>query len=209
MIADTKFKANSHRFHVSFILLLVDTVRHNMTFLVNINFDTLDHELKLQKAVHRHVRSTVPLHIPGTNAATWEAWPCIHLNWNTQLTPVENKCILVAKLGFWNNSLFIFYQRFHILLKYRWSHNHMVVKMYFTFFTLKHLIIMKSVWRTKAPKASNVTNTFRKLSSKYVSTYFSITSHKRKSLEVFLFPKLKSAPHFLCNAVPLKNQTEE
>lgn len=46
-----------------------------MTFLVNMNFDTLDHELKLQKAVHRHVRSTDPLHIPGTNAATWEPDP--------------------------------------------------------------------------------------------------------------------------------------
>lgn len=73
MIADTKFKANGHRFHVSFILLLADTVRHNMTFFVNINFDTLEHELKLQKAVHRHGRSTDPLYIPGTNAAIWEA----------------------------------------------------------------------------------------------------------------------------------------
>lgn len=48
----------------------------------------------------------------------------------------------------------------------------MLVKMYFTLFTLKHLIILKSMSRTKAPKASNVTNTFRKLSPKYVSTYF-------------------------------------
>lgn len=60
-----------------------------MTLFVNINFDTLDHELKLQKAVQRHV-STDPLHIPGTNAAIWEAWPCIHHNWNTRLTPVPN-----------------------------------------------------------------------------------------------------------------------
>lgn len=49
MIADTKFKANGNRFHVSFILLLVDTVRHNMTFFVNMNFDTLDHELSYRK----------------------------------------------------------------------------------------------------------------------------------------------------------------
>lgn len=73
MIADTKVKANGHRFHVSFILLLVDTVRHNMTFFVNINIDTLEHELKLQKAVHRHVRCTDLLHTPGTDAAIWEA----------------------------------------------------------------------------------------------------------------------------------------
>lgn len=48
----------------------------------------------------------------------------------------------------------------------------MLVKMYFILFTLKHLIIIKSVSGTKAPKTSNVTNTYTKLSSKYASTYF-------------------------------------
>lgn len=88
----------------------------------------------------------------------------------------------------------------------------MLVKMYFISFTLKHLIIIKSVSRPKAPKTSDATNTSRKLSSKYVSTYFeetennlSITSHKRKSLEDLLSPKLKSSPHFSCNIVQLEN----
>lgn len=44
-----------------------------MTFFVNINFGTLDHELKLQKTVHRHLRNTDPRRTPGTNAALWEA----------------------------------------------------------------------------------------------------------------------------------------
>lgn len=40
-----------------------------MTFFVNINFYTLDHELKLQKTAYRHLRNTDPLHALGTNAA--------------------------------------------------------------------------------------------------------------------------------------------
>jgi len=48
----------------------------------------------------------------------------------------------------------------------------MLGRMYFILFTLKLLIIIKSVSTTKAPKTSNVTNTSRKLSSKHVSTYF-------------------------------------
>lgn len=46
-----------------------------MTFFVNIkiNFDTLDHELKLLKTVYGHLRNTDPLHTLSTNTAIEEA----------------------------------------------------------------------------------------------------------------------------------------
>lgn len=82
--------------------------------------------------------------------------------------------------------------------------------MYFIVFILKHLIIIKSVSRTKACKTSNTTNASRKPSSKYVTTYseelennLPIKSHKTP--EDLLFLKFKRALHFSCNVVQLEN----
>lgn len=93
----------------------------------------------------------------------------------------------------------------------------MVVKMYFTFLTLEHLIITKSVWRTKAPRASNVTNTSLQNMYLYIFKKLKIifqTQVIRESLlKVFYFPNLKVHYTFcatLCNSrTKLRNSKSE
>lgn len=174
MIVDTKFKANSHKFQVSFILLLVDILLGTIYILCKHKFQYIRPWTEVTENSIQTFKKHIKIHSLGTNAAILEVWSCILHNWNPQLTPVEQKCIQVTKHScFWTNSFFflLFYQSFHIIWKYR-SHHDVLVKMYFALFTLKHLITIKSVSKTKVAKASNVTNASRKLSSKYVSTCF-------------------------------------